>query len=254
MRILKLHDEEGSAPCDRDTDGKAGAGQHEYFPHDEPEDAVTARSERHANADFIRPARDGVGHEAVDANANEEDGEQSKEGGKLRNKTLAAEGLVHFVRQRRYVSDRQVGIDLSDGLADFRNDLLLVAGITHLKIRQKLQMLRPGKVDSRLRPLLQGHVFGVLNHTDDFVITAVRRVVTHAESAADRRHAWEKLARHGFVDDGHFRGLLLVLRGEGASGEHRQTESGEELVSNDVVQSLVAVLGSARDSLESNVV
>ena len=65
-------------------DGNADSDEQEDLPHDHPAHGGTRCSEGHADADLIGAPADNIGHEAVDADGGEEDGEQAEEGGELR--------------------------------------------------------------------------------------------------------------------------------------------------------------------------
>jgi hypothetical protein len=79
----------GDQPVARQGYGNADsyASRHEQhdLAHDKPAYVGTGCPEGHADADFVGATAHYVGHEAVDSDAGEEDGEEPEEGGELGN-------------------------------------------------------------------------------------------------------------------------------------------------------------------------
>ena len=75
-------------------------------------------AKRHADADLVRPARNVVRHQTEQADRCDDERENAEERVRLRERLLLQKPAFDFVGLRRHVDERQVRIDLCDGVAD----------------------------------------------------------------------------------------------------------------------------------------
>ena len=87
-------------------------------------------------ADFIGAARDHVGHQTVNANAGEKDGEQTEESGELGDEALMGDGTGDLLVERGKAGDGEVGVDGVDSALDGGGDGGGVAGVADNEITE----------------------------------------------------------------------------------------------------------------------
>ena len=106
--------EQGCGNSNGDADGDEDGD----FAQDEAAYIGTGCPQGHADTDLIRAAADDVGHEAVDADGRQEDGQQSEEGRELGDEPLVGDGAGDLFVERCDISDGKVAVDGVDGLLD----------------------------------------------------------------------------------------------------------------------------------------
>ena len=177
---------EGDGDADRDSD----SDEEKYLAHDEPADIGAFRAEGHADADFVGAAGDHVGHQTVDADAGEEDGEQAEEGGELRDEALPGDGAGDLLVERGDAGDGEVGVDGVDGALDGGGDGGGIAGVADNKITEELVALRVENVVERLGGFVEVLEFDVPGDADDLHLPPRAVGVADGVVAADGIGSW----------------------------------------------------------------
>ena len=113
-------DEAGEQECCSEAGGYAEDGEPGGFAEDHAEHLAGLRAEGHADADFAGAAGYVVGHEAVDADAGEDEGEDAEGSGEHGEGFLLGDGCVDLSLLRADVADGKIGVDVGYGCADLR--------------------------------------------------------------------------------------------------------------------------------------
>ena len=103
-----------AAEAERQADGDEHAG----LAQDAARDVGRQGAERHADADFTRPARHRVGHHAVEADHRKSRRQQAEHGRQAGNQPVVRHGLSDLRLECVQVEDRQVRIERGDLPAD----------------------------------------------------------------------------------------------------------------------------------------
>ncbi len=99
---------------------------------------------------------------------------QKSASGKPRDQRLARNRASDLFGERALIDGWQAGIDRRCRAANFGHDGALIAGIADFEVVVKLtKNLGVEIVSRRLRTLVEGHVFCVLDNADDFEIRRV---------------------------------------------------------------------------------
>ena len=154
---------------------------------DHPEHIGAPGSECHADADFIRPSGVGndVGHDPINPNAGEKDGEQSEEGGELGDETLVGDGAADLFVERSYISDGQAVINRADGLLHGSGNGAEVARVADFEIAEAPGALCVRKVVEMYWFFGKLVKFSILRYPDDGDIV-FRFIVAYAVMTPDR--------------------------------------------------------------------
>jgi hypothetical protein len=78
---------------------------------DQPNHFAARGPESHTDSDFTRPASDGVGQDAIEADAGEQQRQRSEGRGQRHHEPLVAQRLLDLSRNRGNIVDREGGAD-----------------------------------------------------------------------------------------------------------------------------------------------
>src|SRR6516162_533380 len=105
---------------ERRAHGEARHYEPESLAKNQTVDAFLLCAERHADADFPRALASGVSHDAIDADGGEQHGKKTERAGKRNRDALKKCTELHGDGKRIHIEQRQVPIELMDGLFNGR--------------------------------------------------------------------------------------------------------------------------------------
>ena len=207
---------------------------------------IGAGAESHADADFAGAAGYGVSHDAVDADASEDEGEQAEASGEAGEDAFIGEAGVDLLGHGANFDERQVGIKRGYGGADLIDDAVGVGEGTNLDDHGTgvFRFLPVGKIEERWRGGTKVGV-QVRRRSDD--LGGVIGVFA-PEGLADGVLVGEVFLGEGLIDDCYFRCGCGVMGVEAASVQDGDAEGVEEVRADDVhLDALLALDGPAGD-------
>src|SRR5262249_49047019 len=187
----------------REAETNPEQSQYQSLPQHHAQDGARPRAERYANANLARALADGVGQDAVQTDAGEQQRQQPEETGKRPDQPLLRQRVGNLPGDRLYTGERQGGLNFTRRLPDAGDHTGPIGGGTELESR--IPLPKAGPVNGALRPFAQAVVLGVLDDADDFRFVA-RRVVT--EALPNRILFAKVVARESFIHD---HGLLTAF-------------------------------------------
>jgi hypothetical protein len=214
------------------------------FAEDHEEDLTGASSEGHADADLVGAASYVVGHDAVDADAGEDKGEDAEPSGEGGEEALLRDGVFDLLVLCAEVAEWEVLVDGLDGVAERRNDggegQLSFDGVVH---ELPVVGLLVEDIESGRGCVAKFIVLGVAGDTDDLVDIAAGDgvIVVGYEGLSDRVNAWKGAAGERLVDDRYARRGSGVGVAKGAPVEDGNAVSVDE-VGADAVEVCIGLL------------
>ena len=113
---------------DADADRNADERQNKTLFDDETQNVADLRTEGHARADFMGAARDFIRQQAIQADAGEEQSEQTEKAREAGDETLLKEEAIDLFGLGADLEERQILIELGNDFADGRQHGLRVGG------------------------------------------------------------------------------------------------------------------------------
>ena len=180
-------------------DGQSNHNLQECASQDELEHVAAVGAQGHANADLTGTALDSISRDAVKSDGSEDEREDPKESGQLRDGALLIEILIHYLLHGCDFGESQVGIDVAENVADLgfqtfdvamhlENYVLdVVAGVVQILHHGIVivHTLREWREEQRAPPVSGGiGVVGLFGDADNLVGGAVLRKI-EAEVGAD---------------------------------------------------------------------
>ena len=143
---------------------------------------ATGGAERHAHAEFSRPLRDGIGHDAVDPDRRQRQRHEREGGGQRHHEPRLIDRIADDVGERLDVRDRHVAVHRRDGLSQRRGERRRVAADL-----RTTTMLVPSAANRERRLHTRGRLeraadLHVRHHADDGESRQLRR---EAQAFAD---------------------------------------------------------------------
>ena len=235
--------EVGGEEGEREPEGDADRDDAEGFAQDHDQDLLLARAHGHADADFSGAAADAVREHAVEADRDQQCGQQSKEEREAREEALIGVRIFEDGSLGHGLFERQVGVEGMDGPLDGRQEGERIALDMDLDFHggRRVAHLRIGKVRHGMRSLIDTAVFAIFRDADDGE-GLVLRIVQLAEPMAERTGVGQELLHEGFVDDDNARRGGRIGVAQVAASEERNAEGAEEIRPN--------VVGAERNLLK----
>src|SRR6202035_1119870 len=176
------------------------------FSKNHPKQHMRSCPECETDAKLTRTAGYRIRKQTVDADAAEENSNDSKETRKPGNQRLHRNGTVHLLFQTANVVDQNVRVDLSDGMARSRDDFLPVCpgSIANRKVAVEPRILCTGKIGRHQPAFGERGVLGILDHADHLLLARMIGGLSNSKTVSDRRTIRKEATRHGFVDDRDF--------------------------------------------------
>src|SRR5579872_2338446 len=198
----------------RDPNRDSKARQEQGLAKNHLQNARASGAEGHADADFLSAARHVVGEHAIEADARERKGQQSKRARKPRDEPLLIEVAANLFAESDHVQHRQVWIDASKSFANQRLQVLRLSLNVQLNVVNPIGTKFRGLIGFILKFLhlekrteVSGpgvitciFIFGVTNDAYDFVVAAVAGVA-RAKMFSKRIGIGKILSGEGLVDD-----------------------------------------------------
>ena len=202
-------------PSDDADDGEPGA-----LADDHGADAGALGSEGEADADLVGALGDGVGHDAVDADAGEGEGEDAEADGEGGEDALLLGGGVDLLLLGADVDEGEVFVDALDCGAERRGDGFgWHGGADDVGDAADAMLLAVEIEVKRVGLVAQAVVVDIGGDAYDLIPDAAVGVIGGAEAFADGVLVGKELLCGGLRDDGDGAGGFGVLRGEGAAGD-----------------------------------
>src|SRR5713101_741404 len=206
------------------------------------EDVAWLRAERQANADFPGALRDGVSHDAVDADRGQRQRETRENAEQQHAEARAGQGAREQLLHAGDFGYRLVGQERVNLIANHAGGCERVAGGAYREYRSTptfIVILRVGGVDRGEGWAIDRLVFHVRDDADNrspgwegVRFAKFRRYEsqwrTHPNQLADWIFIREELVRKGFIDDGDARRGLAVILGEEAAVAEAGSDSGQK--------------------------
>ena len=205
-----------------------------------------ACAEGHADADLAGAAGYVVGHDAVDADAGEDESEDAEEGGEGGEESLLRDGGFDLFGLGADVAERQILVDGLDGVAEGGEDGNGgELGFDDVGHGRSLFGLAVEAIEGRWRVLAELVVFGVHGDSDDLVDEFIGSVFRD-KRLADGVDVWVIAVSEGLVNDGDERRAYGIGGAESAAIEDGDAVGLEEVLTYLVAIGITAVLIDGR--------
>ncbi len=196
------------------------------FAQDDTDHFRPARAERHADADFVGPTDDHIGHNAVEPDGSEEHGERAEKSGECGHQTIAQQRVPKIgfedvkvdsdirtdAGQRGFFS----GDERAEGEARAHDDVGELIG---------LGVLSFGDKGNGTEFLTEVAVFCVFDDAHDFI--TLRRLTGpdhYVQDSTERASAIENPGQKRLIHDGNWRRGGHIVIGDVAACEDRRSQ------------------------------
>ena len=221
------------------------------------DDAGTRGAERHSDADFAGAPNHEVGHDAIEADGSENQGEDAEQAGEPRQQPLLREVGGDLVVERAQIDYGEVGIDVGERAAQQVVGIKLGRvevdddGVHNHRLSFAADELRLGELREALGDGPQIHRanlaagivhFEIVKHAHDFERSGVLGVV-NPEVLSDGIFVGVEALDEGLIDERNGLCGRGVLLGEVAAAQHGNADGLEKVSADAIPRGAAGIVG-----------